>query len=230
MQREMYMYNEIAREHSLFEGLTDAEYSNALKLFSAEWRKHLRGTMLSRQGDVMQKFGLIASGNVQIYSYDMDGTSNMMASVERGGTFAEAICYLKEPVYVHIFAETDTMVLWLDPSHIMQINVRHTPLERKLMNRFTAMLARKAIGMNERIQVLSKITLREKLVTLFSQCVARYGTMQFTLPYDRQGMAAYLGTNRSALSRELSNMKAEGLIDFHKNSFVIKNKAEYSLW
>jgi Mn-dependent DtxR family transcriptional regulator len=34
-------------------------------------------------------------------------------------------------------------------------------------------------------------------------------------------MAEYLNVDRSALSRELSNMKKEGLIDYRKNRFII---------
>ncbi len=43
----------------------------------------------------------------------------------------------------------------------------------------------------------------------------------FNLPFDRSDMAVYLGVNRSALSRELSLMKKEGIIDFYKNSFSL---------
>jgi len=39
------------------------------------------------------------------------------------------------------------------------------------------------------------------------------------IPMNRNAMAEYLNVERSALSRELSCMKKEGLIDFHKNTF-----------
>mgnify|MGYP002736651878 FL=1 len=82
------------------------------------------------------------------------------------------------------------------------------------------MLTLKTLSMNDRIQILSKPTIRQKLMTLFSQYAAREGHM-FNLPFDRSDMAVYLGVNRSALSRELSLMKKEGIIDFYKNSFSL---------
>lgn len=82
------------------------------------------------------------------------------------------------------------------------------------------MLSQKTLSMNDRIQVLSKPTLREKLMTLLTQYSTREGK-NFNLPFDRNTMAAYLGVNRSALSRELSKMREEGRIDFYKNSFSI---------
>jgi CRP-like cAMP-binding protein len=82
--------------------------------------------------------------------------------------------------------------------------------------------------MNDRIQILSKHTLREKLVAFFKLQADRdinngseSKTKTLNLPLDRNGMAVYLGVDRSSLSRELSKMKSEGLIDFNKNKFKI---------
>ena len=44
----------------------------------------------------------------------------------------------------------------------------------------------------------------------------------FTLPLDRQGMARFLGADRSALSRVLSQLKSEGLIAYRKSEFWVK--------
>ena len=50
------------------------------------------------------------------------------------------------------------------------------------------------------------------------------GNHRFQIPFDRQQMADYLNLDRSALSKELSRMKKEGILDFHKNEFVLKNE------
>ena len=42
-----------------------------------------------------------------------------------------------------------------------------------------------------------------------------------TIPFDRASMATYLGADRSALSRELSRMQAEGILTYHRNRFQI---------
>ena len=85
------------------------------------------------------------------------------------------------------------------------------------------MLANRTLEMNDRIQILSKRTLRSKLVTFFSLLIKRYDDDSFAIPFDRSAMADYLGTDRSALSRELSHMQAEGLLRFRHNRFEILN-------
>ncbi|MBQ6721773.1 MAG: winged helix-turn-helix domain-containing protein [Clostridia bacterium] len=83
------------------------------------------------------------------------------------------------------------------------------------------MLAMKALSMNDRIQVLSRLTLRSKLTAYFTELAAAQGSNVIRLPMNREDTAAYIGTNRSALSRELSRMREEGLIDYRKNELRI---------
>ena len=87
-----------------------------------------------------------------------------------------------------------------------------------MQKRFCAMLAARTLSMNDRIQVLSRTTIRERVLTLLSQYNTGSGS-GITLPFDRESLALYIGVNRSALSRELSAMKRDGIIDFYKNSF-----------
>ena len=75
--------------------------------------------------------------------------------------------------------------------------------------------------MNNRIQVLSRLSLRGKLTAYFTELAAAQGSNEIRLPMNREDTAAYIGANRSALSRELAQMKAEGLIDYHKNQIRI---------
>ena len=62
-------------------------------------------------------------------------------------------------------------------------------------------------------------TTREKLLAFLSAHAKAQGSKIFTIPYDRQALADYLGVERSAMSAELGKMKREGLLDFHKNQF-----------
>ena len=85
------------------------------------------------------------------------------------------------------------------------------------------MLAERTLKMNDRIQILSRMSIREKLRAFFTECARDAGSGRFTVPFDRAGMAAYLGVDRSALSRELSRMQHDGEIMYHKKEFILKN-------
>ena len=49
----------------------------------------------------------------------------------------------------------------------------------------------------------------------------RKHSREFDIPFDRQQLADYLNVERTALSKELGKMQADGLIRTKKNHFVI---------
>ena len=54
--------------------------------------------------------------------------------------------------------------------------------------------------------------IREKLLCCFGFLAARAGKRAFTLPFSFTELAAYVCADRSALMRELSHMRAAGLV------------------
>ena len=206
------------KENSLFRELSDEERERALALFSACEGHFRKGEYLLRAGEPFLRFGLVISGAVSVYMDDIDGERMMMASVGTGDTFGESHAYLgtkESPVC--IVAAEETEVLWLLPRSLFAH--KDDALALLLRERFTALLAHRALYQNERIQILSKPTIRARLIAFLTEWEAKAKCRTFSVPFDRESLAVYLGVNRSALSRELSAMKREGLIDFYKNTF-----------
>ena len=203
----------------LFSGLDSGQTSRALLLLDASKADYARGSFLHSAGEPLSRFGLVLSGLVQVLTDDINGNRMIMANVTSGGTFGESLCYLKvqEPD-IYIVAQRPSRVLWLSCEPFRRKAETEFSLEMK--DRFISMLAERALSMNTRIQILSRLTLRDKLTALFT-AFAHRDKSTVVLPFDRADMAAYLGTDRSALSRELSRMKAEGLIDYRKNRFTL---------
>jgi CRP-like cAMP-binding protein len=86
--------------------------------------------------------------------------------------------------------------------------------------RLTVGLARKMLDMNDRVRVLLKHSLREK-ITAFLDLYKEENGCGFSVPLSREEMAEYLGCDRSALSRELARMSGEGIIEYNRNSFKV---------
>ncbi len=206
----------------LFAGMQEEEVRYTLSLLAGEERQYSRGAFLHHAGEPLHRFGLVLSGCVGVYADDLDGNQVQMASVGPGETFGESLCYLRlahAPVY--ILAVEDSDLLWLHTDAFRTIGETGDARIFPIYHRFVSMLAGRTLAMNDRIQILSKIRLRDKLLTFFAQYARHNGRDTFTIPFDRAGLALYLGTDRAALSRELSAMQKEGLIEFYRNSFRI---------
>ena len=210
----------IIKNSVLFDGLSDAELERALEFFCATVNEYRKGEFIQTILSPFERFGLVLSGEAMVYMDDIDGDNMIMANVSVGDSFGESLCLLKAESPVYVQAITDVMILSLSTSNFYTSYV-DAEKKNEYMLRFSSMLARRALAMNDRIQVLSKITLRDKIITFLSQCRARYSSLDFSIPFDRSSMAIYLGTDRASLSRELSRMKKDGIIDYRKNYFKI---------
>lgn len=215
------MNSEILNKCVLFSGLSGADAEYAYRFFHAEFKAFPKGSYLNNIGDTLNFFGLVINGTIQVYMDDINGSHMIMANVTEGETFGESLCFLGEDTSVYICAMTNADVLCMNTDSIKNASTFADPRDKMLSNRFTAMLAKRTLAMNDRIQILSKISLREKLVTFLSEYSAKAGSQTIELPFNREDMAVYLGTDRSSLSRELSQMKKDGIIDYTKNRFTI---------
>ena len=210
----------VLRTNPLFRGLDRDRLDRQLQVMKAEKARGERGEMLQSVGEPIRRFGIVLSGAVQVCVDDIEGNRMIMAEVAPGNAFAESLCFLRtreSPVY--IFASEDSDLLWLSTAALF--SDPGDPFLAELQQRFTAALASKALTMNNRIQVLSRLSLRGKLTAYFTELAAAQGSDVIRLPMNREDTAAYIGANRSALSRELAKMKEDGLIEYRKNEVRI---------
>ena len=218
-------YKTVLLKSPLFAGMTDSGIDGALELLNGKVRVYEKGDLIHKPWTMLTEFGLVLSGVVQACSDDIDGNRMIMTEVQPGTTFGESLCYLKtkdSPVYIH--ASEDASVLWLSLDILCSDTTDKQVHE--MQKRFMRLLASRTLAMNNRIQILSRLTIRDKLIVYFSELSAAAGKNTFNVPLNREDMATYIGADRAALSRELSKMRKEGIIDFYKNSFTIKKRFE----
>lgn len=95
------------------------------------------------------------------------------------------------------------------------------PEQAILITNLLRIMARKNVTLSQRMMNISARTIRARLLSYLSQQAIRTGSSRFTIPFNRQELADYLGVERSALSAQMSKMKEEGLIDYRKNAFEV---------
>ena len=69
---------------------------------------------------------------------------------------------------------------------------------------------------------MAQRTTRQKLLSYLSAESMRLGSPEFDITFNRQQLADYLSVDRSAMSGELSKMRDEGLLDFYKSHFRLR--------
>lgn len=213
-------YYEIIEKCPIFSQKGEFPVEDTLSNLNAQIKQYSKGDFIHNSGEPFLKFGILLAGTAQACIDDIDGNRMIMAEINVGATFGESLCYLRIPDSpVYVYSSEKSEVLWLDPQKI--IDNCETKLEFNIQKNYTRMLAQRALSMNTRIQVLSKLRLRDKILTYLASVANDAGKNTFTIPLSREDLATYIGANRTALSRELSALQKAGVIDYYKNTFKI---------
>lgn len=140
-----------------------------------------------------------------------------------GETFA---CGLDQNANVSFSAATDAKVLFLTFSHIIHACSMACKFHHRLIENMVALIAAKNRQLMDKVDILSKRTLRDKISTYLMQEAEKKKSLLFEVPLGRVQLAEYLSANRSALTRELKAMQEDGLIEYDENTFRILKSLE----
>ena len=207
----------------LFRGIKAEEIEQLLHCLHAVQRGYKKGEAIYKMAGTAPAIGLVLSGSVTIANDDVWGNRSVLDSVGPGQVFAETYaCLPDEPLMVSVVAAEHTEVLFLRAAQLLSPCAtacgRHVQLIRNLLS----VSAQKNLTLSRRIFHTSAKTIRERLLSYLSFQAIRQRSDRFSIPFNRQQLADYLGVDRSALSKEMSKMRAAGLIDFQKNRFELK--------
>ncbi|MDE6956713.1 MAG: Crp/Fnr family transcriptional regulator [Lachnospiraceae bacterium] len=185
--------------------------------------KYRKGLVILGRGSIVTDIGLILSGNIRIEHTDLWGNKSILGIISTGEVFAESYaCIPNEPMMVDAVANEDCDILFINIPRLF------TPCslcgsQNRLIHNLVMISAAKNLQLSRRILHTSSKTIRGRLSSYFSQQITAQGSQKIVIPFDRQQLADYLNLDRSALSKELGKMRNDGLIEYNKNTFTIKN-------
>lgn len=209
----------------LFRGVPDDEISMMLDCLGAEQRSFRRGDVIYSCGDCVQSMGMVMSGSVEISSIDFWGNKSVLDRVSPGLVFAETYaCLQNEPLQVTVSAAEACEILFLNIGRMFSACPNTCSSHQKLIANMLMISAQKNLKLSRRMLHTSPKTIRGKLISYLSDQAMLNDSNEFDIPFKRQPLADYLGVERSAMSRELGKMRDEGLLQTHKNHFVLSDK------
>ncbi len=168
---------------------------------------------------------IVLSGMVMISCNDIWGNSSVLGNVAPGSVFGEVYaCIPGQPMLVTVSAVEDTSVLFMNVGRVLTTCSKSCIFHTKLVQNLLTVCAYKSLQLSQRIQHTSSKSIRGRLMSYFSECVKQFGGNSFLIPYNRQQLADYLNVDRSTMCNELSKMQKDGLIEYNKNQFLLKDR------
>ncbi len=215
-------YIKILKECNLFDNIEEKHIDKMLTCLGTKIISFEKKYTIFAEGTPAKYIGIMLSGTAQIFQVDYNGNRTILSSIENGEVFAEAFaCAEVESLPVTIIANEPCEVMLIDSNRVLYTCSNNCDFHRQLIFNLMKNLATKSLQFHQKIEITSKRTTREKLLTYLSLHSKKVGKKSFTIPFDRQELADYLEVERSGLSMEISKLKKDGIINSHKNHFEL---------
>lgn len=206
----------------LFSGISPEERTTMLSCIGYHISTFQKGDIIAFEEEHIQHIGILLSGAVDMVKEDLWGSRTMLVRLRRDELFGETfVCGEDSTSVVTFVVSENAEILFLPFDRVMRSCTMACKFHHQLIENMVRVIANKNRELMRKVEVVSKRTIREKLLAYLSLQAQAQKTRYFEIPLGRVELAEYLCVDRSALTRELASMKADGLIDYDKNCFRI---------
>lgn len=206
----------------LFKGIGEAEFQPLLSCLSAQEVYYEKDQTVFFSGESIEQFGIVLSGQVQVVDDDYYGNRNILAKIDAGNLFGESFAFATiDSLPVSVITTTESELLFIDHRRLATPCPRACAFHSRLIWNMMNIVSVKNIMLTQKIEFTSKRTTREKLLAYLAAEAKKNGNSRFSIPLNRQELADYLAVERSAMSAELSKLRNDGMLNFHKNQFEL---------
>ena len=216
----MKKYIEILKKSSLFNNIEEEKIPVLLNCLGAKIENFDKKYTIISEGNPAKYIGIVLSGSAQIIRIDYFGNRSILTNVNPSEIFGEAFaCAEASSIPYTVIANNPSEIMLIDCHHILHTCKNNCGFHQQLIFNLMKNIAIKTIMYDQKIEVISKRTTRDKLMTYLLLYAKNVGRDNFNIPFDRQELADYLEVDRSGLSAEISKLRKEGIIESEKNYF-----------
>lgn len=196
----------------IFSSLSEAEF--AFLTSRLVQRKYGPSELIFGEGDACAGLYVVQSGNVRVFKSSIGGREQVLSIEGPSSSIAELPVFDGGSYPASAQAITDSTLLFFSRQDFQALCLQHPEVALKVL-RVVGGRLRRLVGI---IEELSFTTVRHRLIALLVRLskAATKGTgdaVTLTLPMNNSELAAQIGTVRELVSRNLSRLQAEGLIE-----------------
>ncbi len=185
-------------------------------------RRFAAGELIFGEAEPCAGLYVIETGNVRIFKSSVGGREQVLAIDGPGNSIAELPVFDGGNYPASAQAITDCSLFFFSKQDFQALCLQHPQVALKVLRVVGARL-RRLVGI---IEELSFTTVRHRLVALLVRLAKSQGqpdgdAVTIELPANNTELAAQIGTVRELVSRNLSRLQAENLIQSDNRTIVI---------
>ena len=206
----------LLRSTSLFTGIEDDALRVLLSELGAVIRSYGKGEALVQAGMPSRRVGIVLTGSIEAYRPAPGGARVPITRMGPGGVFGDVLggSSLDSPVTVVAASSCEVLLFPYERLLLSDGSAAH----QQALQNLVRTISDKYFLLSRRVDLLVLKSLRAKVCAYLLSEAEQQGSLTFSI---RIQLADYLNCDRSALSRELSLMQRDGLLDTYRSSFKL---------
>ena len=205
----------------LFADIPPEGLARLLGCFAPAVRRYEKGDILLLAGYDTGEIGILLEGSATALKTTPDGAAVAITDLAPGSVFGDVLAGSAVKSPVTITARSASKAMFISCRKLLCPCAAMHPEHTQLMQNLVRTISDKYFLLSRRVDLLVMKTLRAKVCAYLLSEAEVHHSLTFTIPYSRIQLADYLNCDRSALSRELSLMQKDGLLDTFKSSFKL---------
>lgn len=204
------------KDNALFHQMEDEEIEHTLNLCQAEIKSYAKNKKIFSQEEPPKSLYILVSGSVIVCRDSLNGKRYIVTNINEKEMFGEVYVFLEDEDYpYYALATSDSKVLEIPKTFFIHEGKNNGNGQDFLIKNMLKILAEKAFFLNNKVQLLSHGSLRQKIAKYLLEYVDE--TMYVKLNMNREEFADYLSVARPSLSRELNKMQKDGLVEVERD-------------
>jgi len=195
---------------NLFTNISEKNQEKILKILEASTLNFKPNCQILTSVKLDNMIGIVLSGYMQIIRTDYNGNRTIIEELTENDVFGTTISSLTNEC--EIITKEDTKIVIIDFNNILNDVENNLSYYKQFIKNLLEIYSDKINTKNERIEILTKKTIRDKLLEYFKIVSKRNNSKKIYLTMTYIELADYLAVDRSAMTRELKNLSEEGFI------------------
>lgn len=175
-------------------------------------KKFVKGETVTTYIEKRNQICIVLSGEVDLVRYDLNGTKTIIGHYLSNDIFGEAFYPANTNNELFATARKNSEILFFTYDTLLTKCRRNCDFHKVLTSNLGELFLDQIVSLNLRIELLTKRSIRGKILSYFDILSKRSLRRTFTVPFSYTDLADFLSVDRSAMMRELKLLSDEGFI------------------
>ena len=199
---------------NLFENINEREMLKLKKILRSSSQKFKKNVNVLSNVNRDDFIALIDYGSIEIIYTDYEGSKTVIEELETGEVFGTLTSSIKNEG-ISCITKEDTEITFIEYDQITNDEIIKNDFYIIFIKNLIKILTEQLNNRNIRIELLTKKTIRDKLLAYFKYINKKIGNGSniIKMPLSYTELASYLSVDRSAMTREIKYLKDDGFIE-----------------